>query len=122
MISRLHYTSLLDAEAHSSRRLQSIRAVEHTSHIDVVCALFFASIRNHNGHMSTIGPFDCQVLHLAFSEEGGILSGMELERFAKPTYRAVWNELLVQLRGAIHEQTYACRGLHLAIVQDAIQW
>ena len=71
MISRLHYTSLLDAEAHSSRRLQSIRAVEHTSHIDAVCAQFFASIQSHNGHTSTIGPFDSQALHHAFSEEAG---------------------------------------------------
>ena len=122
MISRLHYTSLLDAEAHSSRRLQSIRAVEHTSHIDVVCALFFVSIRSHNGHMSTIELFDYQALHLAFSEEVVILSTMEREQFVKPTCRAVWSELLSQLRGVIHAQTCACRVLHLAAVQDAIQW
>ena len=121
MISRLHYTSLLDAEAHSSRRLQSIRAVEHTSHIDVVCALFFASIRSHNGHTSTIGPFDSQAQHLAFSEEVVILSRMEREQFVKPTCRAVWSEWLDQPHAAIHAQTCACKELHLAAVQDAIQ-
>ena len=121
MISRLHYTSLLDAEAHSSRRLQSIRAVEHTSHIDAVCAQFFASIQSHNGHTSTIGPFDSQALHHAFSEEAGILSMMERVLFGKPTCRAVWNELLVQLHGAIHAQMCACRELHLATMQDVIQ-
>ena len=121
MISRLHYTSLLDAEAHSSRRLQSIRAVEHTSHIDVVYALFFASIQSHSGHMSTIGQFDFQALHLAFSEEGGILSGMERGQSVRPTCHAVWSEWLDQLREVIHAQTCACTVPHLAIVQDAIQ-
>ena len=72
--------------------------------------------------MSTIGPFDFQALHLAFSEEVVILSTMVREQFVKPTYRAVWSELLDQLHGAIHEQTCACRVLHLATVQDAIQW
>ena len=92
MISRLHYTSLFDAEAHSSRRLQSIRADEHTSRIDEVFGLFDVSIRSHNGRMSTIGPFDCQVLHHAFSEEVVILSMKEQERFEKPTCRVVWSE------------------------------
>ena len=122
MISRLHYTSLLDAEAHSSRRLQSIRAVEHTSHIDEVDAPFDASTRSHNGRMSTIGPFDCQVLHLAFSVEVAILSMMVREQSARPTCRAVWSEWLDQLRGVIHAQRYACKEPHLVIVQDAIQW
>ena len=122
MISRLHYTSLLDAEAHSSRRLQSIRAVEHTSHIDVVYALFFASIQSRNGHMSTIELFDFQALHLAFSEVVVIPSTMVREQFVKPTCRAVWNEWLNQPHAAIHAQTCACREPHLATMQDAIQW
>ena len=92
MISRLHYTSLFNAEAHSSRRLQSIRAVEHTSHIFVVYAQFFASIRSHNDHMSMIEPFDFQALHLAFSEGEAILSTKELVLFVKPTYRVVLSE------------------------------
>ena len=108
MISRLHYTSLLDAEAHSSRRLQSIKAVEHTSHIDVVCALFFASIRSHNGHMSTIEPFGYQALHLAFSAEVVILSMKVRERFVTPICRVVWNEWLVQLHAVVRERMYAC--------------
>ena len=122
MISRLHYTSLLDAEAHSSRRLQSIRADEHTSHIDEVYAPFDVSIRNHNDHMSTIGPFDCQALHLAFSEEVVILSMKVREQSVRPTCRAVWSELLDLLREVIHARRYACTEPHLAIVQDAIQW
>ena len=121
VISRLHYTSLLDAEAHSSRRLQSIRAVEHTSHIDVVYAQFFVSIQNRNGHRSTIGPFDFQALHLAFSEEVEIPSRMELVLSLRPTCRAVWSEWLDQLHGAIHAQTCACRELHLVTTLDAIQ-
>ena len=92
MISRLHYTSLLDAEAHSSRRLQSIRAVEHTSHIDVVYAPFDVSTRSRNDRKSTIVPFDFQALHLAFSEGEAILSTKELVLFVKPTYRAVLSE------------------------------
>ena len=121
MISRLHYTSLLDAEAHSSRRLQSIRAVEHTSRIDVVYAQFDASIRSHNGHRSTIGPFGYQALHLAFSEEEVILSRMEREQSVRPTCRAVWSEWLDLLREVIHARRYACIEPHLAIVQDANQ-
>ena len=121
MISRLHYTSLLDAEAHSSRRLQSIRAVEHTSHIDVVCALFFASIRSHNGHMSTIEPFDFQVQRLAFFEEVAIPSMKVQERFAIPICRVVWSEWLDQPHAAIHGQTCACKELHPATEQGAIQ-
>ena len=95
MISRLHYTSLLDAMAHSSRRLQSIRAVEHTSHIDEVYAPFDVSIQSHNGHRSTIGPFDYQVLHLAFSAEVVILSRMEREQSVRRTCRAVWSSRIV---------------------------
>ena len=72
--------------------------------------------------MSTIEPFDFQALHLSFSEEVVILSTMVQEQFVKPTCRVVWSELLGQLRGVIHAQTCACRGLHLATVQDAIQW
>ena len=72
--------------------------------------------------MSTIEPFDCQALHLAFSEEVVILSTMEREQFVKPTCRAVWSELLNQLHGAIHAQTCACRELHPATVLDVIQW
>ena len=72
--------------------------------------------------MSTIELFDYQALHLAFSEEVVILSTMVREQFVKPTYRAVWNELLVQLHGAIHAQMCACRELHLATVQDVIRW
>ena len=86
---RLHYTSLLDAEAHSSRRLQSIRAGEHTSRIDVVCALFFASIRSHNDHMSRLDLLISEHC-LAFSEEVVILSRMERAQFVKPTCHAVW--------------------------------
>ena len=122
MISRLHYTSLLHAEAHSSRRLQSIRAVEHTSHNDVVYAPFAVSIQSHNGHMSTIEPFDCQALHLAFSEVEAILSTKELVLFVRPTCRVVLSELLIRLHGAIHEQTCACRVLHPAIALGVIQW
>ena len=121
MISRLHYTSLLDAEAHSSRRLQSIRAAEHTSHIDVVYALFFASIQTHNGHRSTIALFGCQVPHLAFSEEEVILSRMEREQFAKPICHVVWSEWLDQLHGVIHARRYACTEPRLAIVLDVVQ-
>ena len=58
-------------------------------------APFDVSIQSHNGHRSTIGPFDFQALHLAFSEEVVILLTMERERFAKPIYRVVWSELLV---------------------------
>ena len=122
MISRLHYTSLFNAEAYSSRRLQSIRAVEHTSHIDEVYAQFDASIRNHNGHRSTIGPFGYQALHLAFSAEVVILSTMERVQFEKPACRVVWSEWLDQLRGVIHAQMCACTMLHLATMLDAVQW
>jgi hypothetical protein len=83
---------LFNAEAHSSRRLQSFRAVEHTSHIVAVYVLFVASIRNHNDRKTTIGPFDYQALHHAFSEEVAILSTMEPEQFATPTYRVASNE------------------------------
>ena len=121
MISRLHYTSLLDAEAHSSRRLQSIRAVEHTSHIDEVYAPFDVSIRSRNDHRSTIEPFDCQVLHLAFFEEEVILSRREREQFAKPICHVVWSEWLDLLRGVVHGQMCACTEPHPATVQDAIQ-
>ena len=113
MISRLHYTSLLDAEAHSSRRLQSIRADEHTSHIDEVCVLFFASIRSHNGHRSTIVPFDYLVLHLAFSEEVVILSMKEREQSVRPAYRVVWSELLDQSHGVIHARRYVVQSFIL---------
>ena len=103
VISRLHYTSLFDAEAHSSRRLQSIIAVEHTSHIDVVYALFGVSIQSRNDHRSTIGPFDFQVPHHAFSEEVGILFNDGAGAiWLIPTCRVVWNELLDQPHGAIH--------------------
>jgi hypothetical protein len=111
----------MDAEAHSSRRLQSIRAVEHTSHIDVVYALFDVSIRSRNDHRSTIGPFDFQALHLAFSEEVVILSRMERGQFVIPTCRVVWNEWLVQRHAVVRERMYACTVLHPAKVQDAIQ-
>ena len=72
--------------------------------------------------MSTIGPFDFRALHLAFSEEVVILSMKVRERFAKPTYHAVWSEWLVLLHEAIHARMCACTMLHLATVQDAIQW
>ena len=72
--------------------------------------------------MSTIVLFDYQALHLAFSEEVVILSTMVREQFVKPTCRAVWSEWLDRLHGAIHEQTCACRVLHLAAVQDVIRW
>ena len=122
MISRLHYTSLLDAEAHSSRRLQSIRAVEHTSHIGAVYAQFFASIQSHNGHKSTIEPFDFQALHLAFSEGEAILSTKVLVLFVKLACHVVWSVSSNQLRGVIHEQRCACIELHPATMLDVIQW
>jgi len=112
---------LLDAEAHSSRRLQSIRADEHTSRIDEVFGLFDVSIRNHNGRMSTIEPFDYRAQHPAFSEEEVILSRMELEQSEKPICHVVWSELLILLHGEVHAQMYACTEPHLAIVLDAIQ-
>ena len=88
-----------------------------TLHTSTVCVLFFASIRIHNDHTSTIGPFDYQVLHHAFSEEVVILSRMEREQFAKPICHVVWSEWLDQLHGVIHARRYACTEPHLAIVQ-----
>ena len=76
---------------------------------------------SHNGHRSTIGPFDFQVQRLAFFEEVAILSRMEREQFVKPTCRAVWSEWLDQPHAAIHAQTCACRVLHPATEQGAIQ-
>ena len=122
MISRLHYTSLFNAEAHSSRRLQLITAVEHTSHIGEVYAPFVASIQSHNGHKSTIGLFGYQALHLAFSEAAEIPSEMEREQFAKRVYRVAWSELSIQLRGATRGQRCACTRLRLGEVQDAVRW
>jgi hypothetical protein len=58
----------------------------------VVYAPFDASIRNHNDRRTTIGPSDYQALHHAFSEEVAILSTMEPEQFATPTYRVASNE------------------------------
>tara|TARA_B100001996_G_scaffold336676_1_gene288091 strand:+ start:309 stop:650 length:342 start_codon:yes stop_codon:yes gene_type:complete len=113
---------LLDAEAHSSRRLQSIRAVEHTSRIDEVYALFFVSIQNHNDRMPTIEPFGFQGLHLAFSEEVVILSEKERERFEILICHVAWSESSILLHVAIRERKYACTMPHLVEVQDVIQW
>ena len=112
MISRLHYTSLLDAEAHSSRRLQSIRADEHTSRIVLVCVPFCVSTQTHSERMSTIVLFDFRELHLAFSEEVVILSMKELVQLWRPTYRAFLSGWLIQQRGVIHAQMCACIMLH----------
>ena len=71
--------------------------------------------------MSTIGQFDFQALHLAFSEGEVILSMKVRERFEKLICHVVWSGWLDQLREVIHAQTCACTVPHLAIVQDAIQ-
>ena len=63
---QLHYTSLTNATAYSSRRLQSIRVVERTSHNVLVYAQFAASIQTHNVRMTTIGQSDYQERHLSF--------------------------------------------------------
>ena len=70
--------------------------------------------------MSTIGPFDYQVLHHAFSEEEVILSRMEREQFE--TNLSLFGMNVSPAAGAIHARRYACTEPHLAIVQGAIQW